>query len=469
MKIGRCFARNPFLPQSLCMAKAVLIIDDDRVGQRIVKMTLVKQLQLNCVTADNGREGLQILARRTDVGLVVLDLGMPVMNGHEVLDVLQNEYAHIPAIVLTGSRDMQDAVRAMKNGAFDFLAKPLNQNALIIAARNALNLSVLAVGGLANEVNDRFGFSYLLGHDGGLAQCVDLGRKAAGSQLPVLIQGETGTGKEMFARAIHGESARKGKSFVAVNCGAIPEKLIESTLFGHEKGAFTGAINKALGKFREADGGTLFLDEIGELPLDAQVKMLRAIQQQEIEPVGAAKSEKVDVRIISATNRVLEHEVQQNRFREDLYFRLNVLQIGLPPLRVRREDIGDLVQHFLVLAARDSRVKKRRLTDGALKRLYDHEWAGNVRELENVIYRAVALSEGTDIGVDDIVFSQHGLREKSWQSVQHVEIVNEDGALRALKDIEAEVLQKALAFCDQNMTRTAKALGIAKSTLYAKI
>lgn len=458
-----------FCSTVIFMSRDVLIIDDDRTEQRLVKRVLQESLQLNSVSADNGREGLQLLKRRPDIGLAILDLDMPVMNGHEVLEELRRDYAHIPTIVLTGSRDMQDAVRAMKGGAFDFLAKPVNQNSLVMSARNALKLSVLAKVHEVDHTEKRFSFDDLLGHDAGLSACVEIGRKAAASQLPVLIQGETGTGKEMFAQAIHGESTRAAGPFVAVNCGAIPEKLIESTLFGHEKGAFTGAVSKAIGKFREADGGTLFLDEIGELPLEAQVKMLRALQQQEIEPVGAAKSVKVDVRVISATNRKLAEEVEGQRFREDLYFRLNVLQILLPPLRARTSDIEKLAQHFVAKSAYINAQRPKSLSDEAMKLLQLHNWSGNVRELENVIYRAMALSDGDVITEQDIIFTHYADPDDSQSNPFHVAIADEDGAVRALKEIEQEIIGKALRHLGQNMTQTAKSLGIAKSTLYSKI
>lgn len=465
-----CFAQMWLLHHIASMSTDVLIIDDDRTEQRLVRVVLSENLQLGAVCTDNGREALKVLKRRGDIALVIVDLDMPVMSGHDVLEELRKHYRHIPAIVLTGSRDLQDAVRAMKNGACDFLAKPVNRNSLIIAVRNALKLSVAANAVGSGEVSGCSGFSDLLGHDGGLEPCVGLGKKAAAAHFSILIQGETGTGKEMFARAIHGESQRASKPFIAVNCGAIPEKLIESTLFGHEKGAFTGAINKTIGKFREAHGGTLFLDEIGELPPEAQVKMLRALQQQEIEPVGAAKPVQVDVRIISATHCRLEEEIAHKRFREDLYFRLNVLQIFLPPLRMRIGDIVGLAQHFAGKAAKDHSCALKTLSDEAVSLLKGHYWPGNVRELENVIYRAVALSDGDVIKARDIVFADYSVEHSDHHAdgMLHVSIFDKDGALRPLKDIESDAIQKALKHCNQNMTQTARALGIAKSTLYAK-
>ena len=322
------------------MPTKILIADDDATQRRLIAMLLIKKLGYKIVEAENGREALSILdadQNEQSIQLIILDLRMPELDGFAVLEQINEKYPGRPVIILTGSQDVQDAVNAMQLGATDFMTKPVSSERMIVSVQNALKLSTLTkeVTRLKKQESGTFGFTDLIGYEGGLAQVVNISRKAASSDIPTLITGETGVGKEVFARAIHGESNRAGAPFIAVNCGAIPENLVESTLFGHEKGAFTGAIQKSAGKFREAEGGTIFLDEVGDLPLDAQVKLLRVLQQKEVEPVGAGRAVPVNVRIISATHRNLEDAVRAGKFRDDLYFRLNVFKIELPPLRGR--------------------------------------------------------------------------------------------------------------------------------------
>lgn len=437
----------------------------------MVSRTLANRLELVPLEAENGQDGLKVLREHSDIKLIIMDLDMPVMDGREALTHIVSDYPNIPVVVLTGSKDMNDAAQVMKNGAFDFLTKPLEQERLIVSARNGLKVSLMSreISRLKRKTDGALTFSDLTGHDKGLARSIHIGQKAAGNTLPVLITGETGTGKEMFAQAIHGESPRAGNPFIAVNCGALPEKLVESTLFGHEKGAFTGAVDKALGKFQEAGGGTLFLDEIGELPLEAQVKLLRALQQKEVEPVGAGKAIKVDVRVISATNRDLAQEVREGRFREDLYFRLNVLQIELPPLRQRREDIKELTSHFIDLFCASHQSASKTLSDDAIEKLKRYGWPGNVRELENIINRTMALCEADTIQPDDLLFGEDRMFEESVATPNMIRTTLEDGGFKSFKMLEQEIVTQALEYHGHNISKTARILGIAKSTLYAKM
>lgn len=316
--------------------KTILMIDDDETHHMSLGKALTQHVDVGIISKLSGRDGLLALQSdaNRDIGLVLLDLEMPVMDGLETLTLIREQYPVLPVIILSATRDVEKATTALNMGAKDFLAKPVAPDRLVVSIRNALTMAGMErqVDRLQAERDNRFGFDRLIGHAGGLSDSVVLAKKAAGSSAPVLITGETGVGKDVFARAIHGESARAGKPFIPVNCGAIPVNLVESTLFGHEKGSFTGAIQKTLGVFREAQGGTVFLDEVGELPADAQVKLLRVLQQKEVEPVGSAKPVPVDVRIISATNRPMTEQVKKGAFREDLFFRLNVLEVSIPPL-----------------------------------------------------------------------------------------------------------------------------------------
>lgn len=459
------------------MPLKVLVTDDDEIQRRMLATLLERKFGYATVEAANGRECL--LALQNDRGghirLVVLDLSMPVMNGMETLEILTQQYPDLPVIIQTGNSDAEDAAQAMKLGAVDFLTKPVEAERMIVAVRNALNMDALRkeVTRLKSREEGTFGFSHLIGHDAGLSSPVATARKAASSDIPVLITGETGVGKEVFARAIHGESKRAGRPFIPVNCGAIPQQLVESTLFGHEKGAFTGAINKAAGKFREASGGTIFLDEVGELPPEAQVKLLRVLQQREVEPVGAGKPVAIDVRIVSATHRNLEEDVRNGRFREDLYFRLNVLPIELPPLRARKDDIPPLIRHFIERFAAGEGLPVKSLSRDAEKTLLNHTWPGNVRELENAIHRAMVLSEDAAIGSNDFTLTP-GARndraspEQSESGPFSLPLFDEKGNLKTIAALEQDAMDFALSHFGGNVTKAAQALGIAKSTFYRK-
>lgn len=458
---------------------SVLLVDDDALHRRMLATLLSRKLSLEALEAENGRKALEMLksAPEGSIKLVLLDLNMPVMGGIETLEILARDYPGLPVIMITGSTDIQDAVRAMKSGATDFITKPYESDRMRVTVENALRIGTLTreVGRLKRKESGILAFSDLTGYNNGLSGVVVTGRKAAASDIPVLVTGETGTGKELFARAIHGESARVLKPFVAVNCGAIPENLIESTLFGHEKGAFTGATAQAPGRFREAGGGTIFLDEIGELPMEAQTRLLRVLQQKEVEPVGAARPVPVDVRIISATNRDLAAEVKAKRFREDLLFRINALKVEMPPLRARRADIPALARRFAERFSHSCGVAPREISDTVMEMLCDMAWPGNVRELENAVYRAVVLSEGPQLEAENFMVRRvepGALNRGPGVDIDNVDkttFLKKDGILKPMADIERETILFALGHHGGNMTEAAKALGMAKSTLYRKI
>src|SRR6201995_3535205 len=332
------------------MAQTVLIVDDDPVQRRLLE-TAITRSGMSAITAPGGQPALDLIngPRGDQIVLMLLDLIMPDMDGLQVLAKLRISHPDLPVIVLTAKGGIDSAVDAMRAGATDFLVKPASPERIKVSIGNALKLGVLTgeVTRLKKKQQNRLLFDDLIAKSPAMRQVIRLGTRAAQSNIPILIEGESGVGKELIARAIQGSSERAGRPFVTVNCGAIPENLIESILFGHEKGSFTGASEKHLGKFQEADGGTLFLDEVGELPLDMQVKLLRALQESEIDPIGSKRPVRVDVRIVSATNRDLSERVKQGRFREDLYYRLNVFPIEAPALRDRREDVPALTEAFV--------------------------------------------------------------------------------------------------------------------------
>jgi DNA-binding NtrC family response regulator len=471
------------------MSLQILIVEDDRTQRYILTAMLESKLGYNVIEAEDGPEALQILQHDADseqnIKLVILDVHMPKMNGLEVLETLSEHYPELPVIMLTGDEDVSVAVEAMKLGAKDFLNKMPKPERLDTCIKNALKISVLEkeVSRLTRKNTGEMLFEDLVGYDNGLGHIIHLGRKAATANIPVMLTGETGVGKEVFARAIHGESRRSGKPFIAVNCGAIPANLVESILFGHEKGAFTGAVTKSVGLFREADGGTIFLDEIGDLPLDAQVKILRVLQQKEIMPVGAKQAIKIDVRIISATNRNLEQEVAAGRFRDDLYFRLNVLPLKLPSLRERREDIPKLIYHFIERYAAAENHDIKDITHEAVKELSQQDWPGNVRELENTIHRALILSDQPILEMNDFV----SLKDMKMitnevatpipatatahtpPTPDQLPLLHADGRLLTMDEIESAAMTFSLTHFGNNITQAAKSLGMAKATFYRKL
>ncbi|MDZ4371008.1 MAG: sigma-54 dependent transcriptional regulator [Phenylobacterium sp.] len=476
------------------MAKTVLVVDDDPTQRRLIQAVLERD-GFAVAHAQSGDEAIQHLNAGAAVDVILLDLVMPGIPGQDALVEMRARGFHQPVIVLTATGGIDTVVQAMQAGACDFFVKPASPERITVSIRNALSMGSLKseVDRLKKHATGRTTFDDLIGASPAMMMVKRLGERAAKSSIPILITGESGVGKEVIARAVHGSSDRAGKPFVAVNCGAIPENLVESILFGHEKGSFTGATDKHLGKFQEANGGTLFLDEVGELPLDVQVKLLRALQESEIDPIGAKRSVKVDVRIVSATNRDLSQAVAEGRFREDLYYRLNVFPVEAPALRERKEDIPALVDCFV----RRFNIEEGKSVVGAapetLACLSDFDWPGNVRQLENAVYRAIVLADApylqpydfpsisgiaapppevatpaapTDASPD----SATTLTDAAGSSGdQPVRILDGRGHLRTLEEIERDLIQLAIEVYAGHMSEVARRLGIGRSTLYRKV
>ncbi len=481
------------------MAATILIADDDAVQRRLVD-NMVQRGGYETVVVDSGDAALARLtdATATPIDAVVLDLVMPGLDGLGVLSGMREAGLGIPVIVQTAHGGIDNVVSAMRAGAHDFVVKPVGVERLQVSLRNALNTSALK-GELQRIKHSREGkltFADIVTRNEGMAAVLRTAAKAASSTIPVLIEGESGVGKELMARAIHGSGERASKPFIAVNCGAIPDNLVESILFGHEKGAFTGATERHTGKFVEASGGTLFLDEISELPLNAQVKLLRALQEGTVEAVGGRRPVRVDVRIISATNRRLLDEVKAGRFREDLFYRLHVLPLTVPPLRTRREDIPHLVRHFLARFCAEENRALTGVSGEAMALLAQLDWPGNIRQLENTIYRAVVMSEGDQLGLSDFPqlaaplaaplpageplvlepASPPAAPEMAGSDIPIAPLPNgtlslltEDGEMRPLEEIESEVIRFAISHYRGQMSEVARRLKIGRSTLYRKL
>jgi DNA-binding NtrC family response regulator len=479
------------------MASRVLIVEDEAAQRRILEET-VKRLGFDVSIAESGVRGLDVLrsAGGASVELVILDLMMPEMGGLEFLEKLQAIRGDLPVIVQTSQGSIETVIKAMRAGADDFVVKPVSPERLKASIQNLLKVTALTeeVKRLNKKIGGALTFSDLIAAAPAMQNAMRLGKRGAQSNIPILIEGESGVGKEMIARAIQGESERGGRAFVTVNCGAIPENLVESILFGHEKGAFTGATSKHNGKFLEADGGTLFLDEVAELPLDMQVKLLRAIQEGEIDPVGSRKTLKVNVRLISATNRNMIEMVKAGKFREDLYYRLNVFPIMVPPLRDRRDDISALVTHFITRIAAEEGRKVRGIQPNALTMLMAYPWPGNVRQLENTVFRAIVLCESDMLDIQDfpqiaslvegydvvvpaapvapvvaVAANRSGGSQVSDGSALGIPVVTDGGHIRKLEDVEADMIKLALHRYRGQMSEVARKLGIGRSTLYRKM
>ncbi len=442
---------------------AILVVDDDLEMRELVHDVL-KDRGHQITTAGSGQEALTLLA---DGGyaVVLTDLRMKGMEGTELLTEIKRLYPDIGVILMTAFGSVETAVEAMKRGASDYLTKPVKSEEIIRVVERAVREAALRreVRRLRKEVHTEYSFHQILGKSKAIQVVFDLIRRVADSPTNVLITGESGTGKELVAKAIHYNSDRKEAPFVPVNCAAIPEQLLESELFGHMRGAFTDAKMDKRGLFEEAQKGTVFLDEISELPLMLQAKILRAIQEKEIRRVGATKPISVDVRIIAATNLNLNEEVKAKRFREDLYYRLNVIELKLPPLRERREDIPLLVDAFLKKCGEARGKAMKGVSESALAMLMDYGWPGNVRELENVIERAVTLGLGEKISPDDLPQAVQGARGDRR--------VLDEAAEKTLPlhEIEKEYIKKILEKTGGNKYQAAHALGIDRKTLYRKL
>jgi DNA-binding NtrC family response regulator len=482
------------------MSEVVLIVDDDPVQRRLLETT-IQRYGYQTIVADGGDAAVKLFTRPdTPIDAVVLDLVMPDLDGLGVLAFMREASLNIPVIVQTAHGGIDNVVSAMRAGATDFVVKPASPERLEVSLRNLLAARALAgeLQRLKRRHEGTLTIADVITRSAAMQPVLKAAEKATASAISVLLEGESGVGKELIARAIHGSGTRRAKPFVAVNCGAMPETLVESILFGHEKGAFTGATERHAGKFVEADGGTLFLDEVGELPPPAQVKLLRALQEGAVEPVGGRKVVKLDVRIISATNRNLIADVKAGRFREDLFYHLHVFPLSVPPLRTRSEDVPDLVRHFLTRFAAEEGKRVRGISREALSLLAAANWPGNVRQLENAMFRAVVLAEGEEIGINEFpqiaaqVFSDEAsipqLSEPSpaiaasWPDgpadvvpvriatpAHTLPITDSHGDVRPLEEIERDSIRFAISHYRGQMSEVARKLRIGRSTLYRKL
>ena len=433
----------------------VLIVDDDPSARKILESRL-RMMNFQAIVASSGSEALEQV-RREAPSIVLLDLQMPKMSGIDVLRSLKREGLEAAVIVVTAHATIESAVEAMKQGAYDFITKPLDPKHLEIVLDKAVERESLRAQNrfLQTEIEGRL--VEIITENSAMRNLVQLAQRAAGSNSTILLLGESGTGKEVLARKIHQWSLRANYPFTVVNCVAIPEQLLESELFGHERGAFTGAHQLKRGKFEVADRGTVFLDEIGEVPPSIQTKLLRVLQDHEFERVGGTRSIKADIRVIAATNSDLERSVKEGRFREDLYYRLNVVGIKLPPLRERKEDVPVLVEHFLRKYAGELKKPLKRLTSDALDGLIAYHWPGNVRELENVIERAMVLSTGDQIGLEDLPLQiSSGPRREAFRGREFHD---------AVKEFKRWKIQDALKQSQGNQTKASELLGLQRTYL----
>jgi DNA-binding NtrC family response regulator len=487
------------------MAACILIVDDDPVQRRLLEAAVTK-FGYSALVADGGEAALRLLEgpEARPVAVVILDLSMPGLDGIGVLKAMAERGIHLPVIVQTAQGGIETVVLAMRNGAFDFVVKPASPDRLRTAIDNALKVEAREME--AKRSSKRGGgtlsFKDIVTRSSAMDRVLRLAQKAAASNIPILIEGESGVGKELVARAIQGSGERRSKPFVTVNCGAIPDNLVESILFGHEKGSFTGATEKHAGKFVEAHSGTLFLDEIGDLPLDVQVKLLRAVQDGEVDPVGGRSTVKVDIRLISATHRNLLQQVKDGKFREDLFYRLNVYPIFVPPLRDRRDDIPHLVRHFMGrVAPTEARGRITDISARALSMLQAYDWPGNIRQLENAIFRATVLCEGDTLTEEEFpqiraqvegtvnldrgepepaaaqLDAQHTPAENMHMPFRQaaeirfgiLKALDERGNVRSLAEVELEMIRMAIDHYNGQMSEVARRLGIGRSTLYRKL
>lgn len=439
------------------MSKRILIIDDEKNMRWAIKKALEKEGYM-LYEAANGQEGLEKL-EEIYPDLILLDLRMPVMDGIEALQRIKEINEGIPVIMLTAHGTMESAVEAMKLGAIDYISKPFDIEELKIQIKKSLDVGELKeqVSYLREELEKNTGKT-IIGESPKMQEVLKIVERVANTNATILVLGESGTGKEVIANAIHYNSDRRDKPYVKVNCGAIPENLIESELFGYEKGAFTGATARKIGKFERARGGTIFLDEVGELDLAMQVKLLRVLQEKEFERVGGNEVVKIDIRVIAATNRDLLKMVQEGSFREDLYYRLNVIPIQIPPLRDRKEDIPLLIEYFLDRYGKDIGRKNMSISREAQEKLITYKWNGNIRELENVVERMAILSQENIIKVENLP------REIAYSEIVEEEILLPQEGI-CIEDLERSLILQALERTEYNQTKAAKLLGMSRHTL----
>ena len=444
--------------------KSRILVVDNEAGIRDSMRMILEYEGHECLVAANGQDALGIVERESP-DLVFLDIKMPGMDGLEVLSRIRGLADTLPVVMISGHGTVATAVEATKLGAFDFIEKPPANDRILVTVRNALNQRQLTTENRslkrAFEVRHE-----LVGASSSLTALFDAIGRAAPTRATVLIRGESGVGKELVARAIHRNSLRSRERFVQVNCAAIPDDLIESELFGHEKGSFTGATEKQIGKFEQADRGTIFLDEIGDMTLRTQAKLLRVLQEGEVERLGSSRTMKVDVRVLAATNKDLEKEIENGQFREDLYFRLSVIPILVPPLRDRSEDIPALVAHFVDLFAKDNNCKTRRFTPAAIEFLQRQPWKGNVREVRNTVEHALIMAEGNPIDVSELATTVRvDSRNRALDNVGE-----RPGTLREFRETaERAFLVDKLRINGWNISKTAEVIGTPRSNLYKKL
>ncbi|NLD35688.1 MAG: sigma-54-dependent Fis family transcriptional regulator [Desulfatiglans sp.] len=444
----------------------VLIVDDEK-NYLIVLEALLAPEGYEIITADNPGKALQLI-RETDLDLVITDMKMPGISGMTILEEAKKINADIPIIIMTAFGTIEMAVEAMKKQAYDYIEKPFKNEALKLTVKKALdNYRLIKENRLLSEaLSDRYRFGNIIGKSRPMQEIYDLIKKVSQSKTSVLITGESGTGKELIANAIHYNSPRKERPFISINCGALTETLLETELFGHERGAFTGAVSMKKGRFELADGGTLFLDEISETSPALQVKLLRVLQEMEFERVGGTKTIDVDVRILSASNRNLKDDVSKGRFREDLFYRLNVIHIEVPSLRERSEDIRLLANHFIDKYHSEKNGPKPELSVDAWKILFNHNWPGNIRELENVIERAVVLNSGEIITTESLP----GYLLKGEDEISIEKFIPAGAPLqKTLEQIEEQLIRRALKNCNNVQSHAADMIGITKSLFQHKM
>ena len=449
----------------------ILIIDDEAHNCEALSL-LLGQAGYQVVTATSGEEALAIL-NKTPFEVIITDLFLPGLSGIDVLKRVKEDSPYTNVILITGNATAESAVEAMKEGAFDYITKPFNFEKLKIIVSKALEKSRLVSENLylRQQLRGKYKFDNIIGNSLAMQQVFSRLEKIVNTDSTILILGESGTGKELVAKAIHFNGSRRNKAFIAINCGAIPAELLETELFGHVRGAFTGAVSEKPGKFELANNGTVFLDEIGTMPLHLQIKLLRVLQEQELERVGGSKRIKLNVRVISATNANLEEQVRHGHFREDLYYRLNVIPIVLPPLRDRREDIALLARHFLTKCCRELKRPLMSLSPAAMRALEGYSWPGNVREMENVIERTVALAEGENITPADLPTHIVGDLSNEAADAFGFPKVTSDGIdmTKAIEDIERSLIREALTLGSGVKARAAALLRINRTTLVEKI
>ncbi|HET7153668.1 MAG TPA: sigma-54 dependent transcriptional regulator [Candidatus Kapabacteria bacterium] len=445
------------------MANRILIVDDEPIIRESIVFILSKE-GYSVAEAANGKEAADTMADES-FDLVITDLEMPEMKGLDLLDHVMHVSPQTMVVIITAFGSLETAIEALRKGASDYILKPIEFDELLVKVKRLLEHRKLVIENqvLRRELHHDYDFANIIGKSTTMLKVFDIVQKVSGTISNVLITGKSGTGKELVGRAIHFNSPRKDMPFITVNCGAIPESLIESELFGSKKGSFTGSTGDKIGFFKAADGGTLFLDEIGEMPLHLQVKLLRAIEQKEITPVGASSPTKIDVRFIAATNKNLLNEVQAGKFREDLFYRLNVVEIKLPSLSERREDVPLLVEHFIQKYRDELKKNVKGVDNDVMNVLIHHEWKGEIRELENIIERAVIFCDKEFISVNDLpgVFQNTGLTmtiPEEHASLEHV-----------MNDLEKKYIEVVLKNHEYNKDKAAQSLKISLPTLYRRI